>query len=69
MYNIPCRYNETSDAGVNVTINATMIGFVTLSVKDQQTQELYSEYFVGITRPPPQIQDKVRLLLLASRGL
>ena len=57
--NIPCLHNGTSQLGSNVTINALIVGFVTLQVKDEVTEEVYLEYSVGITRPPPAIQDQV----------
>lgn len=58
VHNVPCLHEE-SQAGVNITIHAQTVGFVSLHITDAQTEELYLEYSVGITRPPERIVDKV----------
>ncbi|XP_067943391.1 sodium-dependent organic anion transporter-like [Watersipora subatra] len=55
---VPCRENST-EAGVNETLAATMLGFVTIRFTDDETMEHYLDYSVGVTRPPFQITDQV----------
>ncbi|XP_067942532.1 sodium-dependent organic anion transporter-like [Watersipora subatra] len=57
--NVPCLSNDSTQSGSNATIAGKMLGFVTLQVEDDQTHELYLDYSVGITRPPPKLQDMV----------
>ncbi|XP_067943392.1 ileal sodium/bile acid cotransporter-like [Watersipora subatra] len=59
VWGVPCLTNTTSRFASNATIRGERLGFVTLELEDQETNEVYLEYSVGVTRPPPQIQDRI----------
>ena len=58
MNSVPCVEDSTT-TGVNFTITGLMIGFVTIGLKDAQTNEHLHDMDIGIIRPPEQIQDNV----------
>lgn len=56
--NVPC-VADSDGVGVNFTITGQMIGFVTLEIKDSQTDEHLQDINIGIIRPPEQLLDDV----------
>ncbi|XP_067943383.1 sodium-dependent organic anion transporter-like [Watersipora subatra] len=59
VHGVPCLTNDTDVLGVNASIIAKNLGFVTLTFQDEESHDVYTDYSLGVRRSPPKPQDKV----------
>ncbi|XP_067943382.1 hepatic sodium/bile acid cotransporter-like [Watersipora subatra] len=62
VHGVPCLTNDTDVLGVNASISAKNLGFVTLTFQDEESHDFYRDYSLGVRRPPPKPQDTVYIV-------